>query len=433
MNRLSFFSQVVLITLWVSSLPTVFATSKESEQEKTAYRLLNRIRSDAAMTLLRKNVSLEKAAKNHANYLARNRIISHTQKVHRPNFTGKTPVDRALHSGYQSKHVFENFSSGNHSTHESLSGLMSAIYHRLTFLDFSINEVGVGIKQKGSLSHFVYKMGNSELNYFCKHATYQQTGAYYLGACKHMERVSVEQFNKEKEKALKKNPTFVLWPSDGAKEIPPVFYEEFPDPLPDYSVSGYPISIQLNPHYFRTVKLLEFHLINVNKNIEIHPIRTLDKRSDPNQRLTNLQFAFFPLQRLDHGTTYQASVTLKGNGVTLKKSWRFQTIDLKIPVLSIKGRKELLVLQGGKEYGIYLPPQKHLPVIEKLYWKATNRMQIKVDWEDRNTVRISLEGPSCAHADFFMNGGRQFTVQLSGENHPDKPLILRKKKIDRCK
>jgi len=365
------------------------------------------------MIPLKFNSALEDSSKNHADYLAANRRSSHQQNRGYRHFTGKTPADRAVYTGYLSRSVLENLSSGQKNIQRSVEGLMGAIYHRFGFLDFTIDEIGIGVSRNRNTKYFVFNMGNERLNQFCRHAPSVSRGAYVAHACQHVEKVSAKKFRKINQDTEQKNPPLVLWPPPMSEEIPTTFYEETPDPLPDRSVSGYPISIQFNPYYFKKVKLKRFKLFNADYGNEIRPTRLLNSRRDVNRKFTDLQFALFPLKPLQWGTYYRVEITAIANGKTFEKQWFFRTQDAAKSLFLIKGKDESLQVQARKQYSIHLPPQGYLPIIENLKWQSTGKLKVSVDWQDKNTILVKLQGDQCERADFSLNGNRRFSVQIA--------------------
>ncbi|MGD8309900.1 MAG: CAP domain-containing protein [Chromatiales bacterium] len=133
---------------------------------------LNRIRTRAGLTALAWSSPLARAARGHAAYLAarvRNDEIPsggslHQQVPDTDGFTGESPAQRALRAGYPHRKVRENVSVGTDSAAKSLDGLMTAIYHRLAFLDLEADEVGIA--RKGKV--LVYLLGRSDYTALCR-------------------------------------------------------------------------------------------------------------------------------------------------------------------------------------------------------------------------------------------------------------------------
>lgn len=137
---------------------------------------VNALRAIAGMSALSPSEPLDQAARNHALYLAefdaqivRPRQSAHQETPGYPGFTGKTPQERAAYTGYANKHVLENVSEGNPDLNDSLTGLMSGIYHRFAFLDFLVDEIGSAVAYR----RYVYELGRSDLENMC-HARPEQ-------------------------------------------------------------------------------------------------------------------------------------------------------------------------------------------------------------------------------------------------------------------
>jgi uncharacterized protein YkwD len=98
---------------------------------------LNSLRKEAGLIGFATDNLLEKAALNHAEYLVKNNLYTHYQ-------ADKTPSQRLQNLGYTHDDTAENIYAGNISANRSLEILFSNIYHRLAFLDFGFDEIGLG-------------------------------------------------------------------------------------------------------------------------------------------------------------------------------------------------------------------------------------------------------------------------------------------------
>lgn len=305
-----------------------------------AYSYLNDLRIRAGMTEFSPNQQLESAALNHANYLANSIIIDHDEQEGTSGFSGVNLKDRTTFTGYRSLLVSENFHVGNSNAIESIDSLMSAIYHRFGFLDFVNNEVGIGIVHVSAFnpySSYVYNMGNSEYNALCEGTAFSGPGNFYSNICEPDINIDAADFNEVAFMAQGNNPQIVLWPADGNNDVPTTFYEEIPDPLPDYSISGYPISIQFNPLIFIEVNVSEFELYREKDNSKIEPTRLLTEHTDPNEKFSALQYALFPLNFLESDTAYRVKVRYNSNLGADTLEWRFQTRSVEVPLFTVKG------------------------------------------------------------------------------------------------
>ena len=119
-----------------------------SFEQSQAYSKLNSIRDALQLTRLSSNELLTNAAQAHADYLVANKDSSHYETQGKAYFTGKAPLDRAFHAGYNASSVSENLSTHNYDAQSSIDGLFAAIYHRFGFLSPSIDEIGIGVTPK---------------------------------------------------------------------------------------------------------------------------------------------------------------------------------------------------------------------------------------------------------------------------------------------
>lgn len=425
-----------------------------------ALQYLNSLRQQAGMLTLQNETNLTRSAAKHALYLAKNKQGSissfhdaHIQNRNAPLFIGKNVSDRAQKMSYPHGVVSENISVGNRNVRDAIDLLMSGIYHRFGFLDFSIDEVGVGINQ----ANYVFNMGRNDISLTCRNparnalstqgydcagipvteqywnklcrtippyaryqkpypvkcangsllkqsfmtsfcrkppasalfkgsgrfyklcdgqykvdadwfdqacnndaARYQWNGNYYQ-ICSNKTKVHAEwyeescqsstqqerynesghfyefcsskqkiragyyrQLNQEK---YKKNPYYVVWPPNKAQGVMTTFLEEFPDPLPDMSVSGYPLSLQFNPGLVKAASIKQFQLFRHHggQKQKVNGIRFMQSKNDPNKKFTALQFAWFPLQPLAENVRYSVIVDAVVDGQMKKVNWHFKT------------------------------------------------------------------------------------------------------------
>jgi len=136
-----------------------------------AREAVNALRHAAGLPPLTDSPVLGEAAARHAAYLDVHRdpaaapagVSAHRQSSSSDLFSGVTPADRAIAAGYPHRLVLENVSMGYDSLEASLDGLMRAIYHRLTFLDFVADELGAATGERSR----VFLMGRRDLQAVC--------------------------------------------------------------------------------------------------------------------------------------------------------------------------------------------------------------------------------------------------------------------------
>jgi len=222
-----------------------FQLIDEKFETSKALQYLNDIRDEAGMLRLDQNQQLQISAKNHANYLIAHDIIGHEETPYKEGFTGKNSSDRAMKVGYKTSLVSENISSMQRNYKESIDELFSAIYHRFGFLDFRIDEIGIAVTQKSSDRSkiaFVYNMGIGPLQRLCSQKSFEGRGKYVYNICADKNfKIKESHFNKAIDSNKIHNKKIIVYPYDEQSDVPPVFFDEIPDPLPRHDVSGFPI------------------------------------------------------------------------------------------------------------------------------------------------------------------------------------------------
>ena len=154
--------------IFVTFLISIFSHVAIAE---SSLDIINQYRQSVGLSHFKYASSLAQAAKNHATYLSKldpKQIKTvddaHGERSGHVGFTGKTLADRVKHVAYPHQRVSENISMGNKDNKNSISLLMSGIYHRFGFLDFAMDEMGYGIVDK----IYVYNMGRNDLTKTCQ-------------------------------------------------------------------------------------------------------------------------------------------------------------------------------------------------------------------------------------------------------------------------
>lgn len=386
--------------------------------DSAGYHYLNKIREKAGLMALSINPLLEKSASNHLNYLNLNKIISHHESSSQTGYTGTTVSDRVFHVQYPSSSVSENISHENKNGHDSINGLMSAIYHRIAFLDLLIDEIGAESHQNNNERYsFVYNMGKSWVGKLCNRKEEKTTGKYYTKICKNHRKIKATLFDGEKLERLKKNPPYVIWPPENSQDNPPAFYEEVPDPLPDYSVSGYPVSIHFNPAYFNAPKIITFKILLNGQNI--NNTRLMDNTTDPHKKLTIFDFVLFPLARLEWNGHYQIVIEVqdKQRRQTIKSDFYVRTLPFS--VYKMTNNNQTLNVVNGLPVIFYFPPAKKRPYVNNIKWVMPQHGQVQVDMIDQNTMKAHIKGKHCDEIKFTLKNGFQWTVMVLDKKDQD--------------
>lgn len=538
----------------MSFLPIVMMAALSTTHVPAADEVerVNRLRVQAGLAPLVVDQALTEAARRHAAYLDRHRepgpasgVSAHQQRPGDAGFSGESPAERALAAGYPHREVLENVSMGYQDAGDAIDGLMSAIYHRLTFLDLYADRLGVAVGEKSR----VFVLGRNDIATLCAappadalfsspldclgqpmrrdyydalcadpprqarfraphpvscpngqrldagfmqavceappagarfdgdgryfepcdngrqvdadwflalcagqrpEALYRASGDFYA-LCDDAIRVDAEWFealchdlpdaarytgtmryrrpcrapvdvrveyldalDSARERQL---PALIMWPPDGADDVPPAFFIEQPDPLPDREVSGVPVSLQINPERATDVVLRSLTLARVDGDVlvPVGPTRLLDEASDPHQLLGKHEFALFPLQRLDWDTTYRAVAELSFDGQTRRVEWQFRTRAAAAPLLRAARATQQFIIDNATDYWLYLPPDDAHPHTTGSVRAAHLRgNQIELDPVDLNTLRVRVQAYRCDRFRLRFDSGREVTLVPRG-------------------
>lgn len=384
----------------------------DTPQTAQAFWQLNLVRSQGGMSTYARHAQLDQAATNHATYIQTNNQTGHQQQVGLPGFTGVNPWDRVIALGYPTAYVSENISYGDANGFDSVDLLMSAIYHRFGFLDFARDVVGIGATSQASqLAASVYNMGNNLLNTACLNASSAiPLGTYYTNVCQGGKVLPVASYDQAMNTLINANPGLVVWPPINGYDIPPAFFEESPDPLPDLSVSGYPVSVQFNPNQFSKVTVTRFALFQADSNQEIST-RQLNETTDPNKRFSNLEYALFPLQRLAWDTAYRAELEYTANNASQRFSWNFVTRSPNAPVTTITQLNQTLNVGNNKAVAVYVPAG-----IGGISYSYSAGSKLAVKFIDNHTLLLNYQGKLGDQASVTANLGARFKLQISANN-----------------
>ncbi|MBN2248948.1 MAG: CAP domain-containing protein, partial [Campylobacterales bacterium] len=377
-----------------------------SGEEGRSLDYLNALRQKSGLIPLQGNRLLNLAAASHANYLVLHQQIGHLEQHGHRGYTGKTPADRVVYHGYASKDVMENIAVNAKNGASAVDDLLSAIYHRFVFLSFDKDQIGAGRAEtdirKRTQNAYVYKLGSSKLNLLCQKAFIPVSGVRYLqNGCKSSGLLLPQTLYEKKQQEIKsKNAEVVLHPYPGQQGVMPAFYNEVPDPLPDYDVSGYPVSVQFNDLYYTGIKLRSFRLFD-EENKEIPMSRILTHANDPHQRLKKMQFALMPIKRLEYATTYRVVFEAEVDGEPYQKSWKFTTRSFKEKLYRIEKEETMLRAEPGSTVILYFVPRSGSDLLRR--YRASKGL--KVTLIDQNTLKVSIPQQLRSEAN-IMSGGR---------------------------
>lgn len=352
------------------------------------HELLNQIRSDVGLHTFDYNKRLEAAAQAHAAYIVHNHHTGHHEYEAGMGFTGQTHIERISKQGYHSKYSSENLSTRNLSIANSIEGLFSAIYHRFGFLDPTMDEIGIGIAQDHNdtaNTAYVYVMGNKQLNSLCSNPTEKIRGKYWKVCQDPSNIVSDRDYQEAIDTTTIMTPKLIRYPYDNQEDVSPVFYNEEPDPLPGYDVSGFPISVTFNPAHFQNPKVLSFELEDEGgKRVEA---KYLDGNNDPNKRLTPLQFALLPLKRLEYDMDYRVTLVYQDGDNKEAIDWQFHTRSFNEPFYRIINPIAHIIIAPQSSNILYFPPEDPHDLLTHIQFSD----QLYLAFIDHNTIRITVD------------------------------------------
>jgi len=212
-------------------------------------------------------------------------------------------------------------------------------------------------------------------------------------------------FQEKQNEIRKKNSKIILFPCPNAKNVPPVFYTENPHPLPGSKVSGYPVSVQFNPAFYKKVKLKQFRLFNAEGK-EIKKSKILTHSNDKNHRFTKLQFAFMPLKRLEYGTMYRVEFEAVADGKRVKKSWNFTTQKPEGTLYKITKKKTTIKVKRGEKIILYFEPRSKKDVLSKV----RHIDKLHISYLDQNTLVVTVPNKRSLRSYTLKTGTRNVTL-----------------------
>lgn len=340
-------------------------------EEQNALNYLNSLRIGAGLVPFQSQHQLNKAARSHANYLTNHFTYGHQQQAIHKDFTGKFASSRVTHAGYATPLVIENVSTHNQNYKESINGLFSAIYHRLAFLDFRSDAIGIGISQhrhQKQQTAFVYNMSSKTLE-----TLYKKN-----------KNASSTEINQALNSNKKRNQNVVIYPFNKQQGVPPAFFDELPDPLPEHKVSGFPISVSFNSAFHKEGKLLKFELYN-NDGVQIHNTLKFNHQTDPNKRLEKLDFVLFPLKRLEWNSKYHVKFLAIIDKEIVSKEWSFQTQKFNIPLHVINHNNHVFTVKENHSRIFYFPPTSKVDLLQDIAYPSN----VDIEFIDKNTIKLT--------------------------------------------
>lgn len=119
-----------------------------SVEQKIVLDYVNQYRGQFELKPFQLEPSLNAAASAHADYMTINQETTHLESAKEKGFVGATPMDRAGSFGYTGGYISENVSSGQKDYKEAINGLVDAPYHRLSWLNPNLSDLGYSSREK---------------------------------------------------------------------------------------------------------------------------------------------------------------------------------------------------------------------------------------------------------------------------------------------
>jgi len=387
---------------------------------------LNSLRTKTGIAPFSEESHIDAAAKNHSNYMQVNNEAGHYEDSSKSGYTGDDPMNRALYTDYFSRIVAENVSAGTATVEGSIDGLFSAIYHRFGFLNLEFDEIGIGVDENSNTRFYTYDMGNAGINLLCQGAS---ASSGYSNVCSDSEKIiDATDFTNAIDAHKESAPELILWPPSSSDDIPPVFYEESPDPLPNDSVTGYPVSVVFNDGKFDNAPTVSsFILTNAVTESVVENIVVMNADNDPNNDFTVYQSALFPKKRLEWGTPYNATFTYNYNGVESTKNWCFETRSLSSSAQSvyrIENDSDIsLDAISGKKYAIYVVPNNTNDTLGMVSMSYNCDAPL-FSYIDSNTFSITITGELGQYITLSFNNNQTIKLTIATTDTATYPLNI---------
>ncbi len=384
-------------TLEYTNLDTAYLAELDdySATEQKAFAYLNTIRTKAGLPPFTINSELNIATGAHSNYLVRNNEAGHYETEGKPLFYAVDPLWRSVRAEYGSRYVSENWSSWI-GAEENVNGLMGAIYHRMGFLSFQFDEIGIGAIDNSTGTSYTYDMGNRKIRELCDDENYAPLGSVFTGLCLNENKALGEEDFLAADNVVH-GKRFVEYPSDGESGAWRFFGgNESPNPIEGYaSYSGYPVSVNFNPGEMDCdlIKMNSFSMTDLTSGTGVDVLRILTASSDEHHYFSTCEFALFPKNREAFDHSYQVTFDYSYKGENSVISWEFKasspgrveevtSVDRTVSVLS----SEVIYL--------YFPPIDSEPTLESIATSSTGGSVSDLEIFDGNIVKIRFSGNS---------------------------------------
>lgn len=422
----------LITTASVQQQNASFDFSQSTLYQDNPLSFINSIRSCTGfVSRLSKDARLSAAAKNQADDVVTNQVQTHYQGTDNTSLS-YDHIGRAKAAGYGHIRITEDIAYNQMTITSLMDELLRAPFHRIAILDFEKDQVGLGhypeifppvANNQAVWSSLAMLLGVKELDDWCTASGSPKSNTsgeeIYNNLCnalggQNAQPLALSDLQAAQANIATQNPDVLGWPYEGAVVKPSFsFYKETPNPLPECTASGYPISVHFRPGYFDAslqvqamqirekgssqdlplVKILTTQSDLITKNPDYIEIAKLAEHylTDP-KATPHVEWAVaFPEQPLKWGTEYQASVTYAfGSNTPITKTWAFAT--QKLPANPYILDQDGLVIQAdGDTVYIHMPPQNCQGYLTDIT-ASDSRVLTSHEQMDGNTLKLRGKG-----------------------------------------
>jgi hypothetical protein len=264
----------------------------------------------AGLGMLAQDARLDEAAQAHVDWEIVNDSFSHIETAGSLGFLGVNWFDRDRAKGYAPLGGSEVMAAGSPPV-KAVDGLMNVLYHRAALLEFDPVDVGIGWSTPG-----MPDMATPLVIDFASPDDGSIRSAGQL-AQSFIEGV-------------------VVWPLNGAQDLPTHMGNEVPNPVPAEEVGllGTPASISV--YRDQKIEAVTFTMSEDESNVGV-PAVVLTSENDPAHIIAQSFIGLVPTAALKINTTYRidfvGSIAQPGSdvGAPYSRTWRFNTGEWAYP------------------------------------------------------------------------------------------------------
>ena len=366
---------------------------------------INRVRALAGIGRLQERLDLTRAAQNHADYLAHHGGVAHIEEPNRASFTGQWPADRAVTTGYSSRHVHE-VAGAHDSDIEALDTLLSSVYHRMQILSTAINEVGIGIAARTSTRAerdpeiiYVVNFGHSRWRDLCQQRAQPKPENSLIGQCADSEAAIDLGRSQSLQRSLRMaSPKVILWPPDQYNSFPVQLANEQPQPLPGRNRIGNAITIQLGlQEGVPNLKSGQLLQIGEDGSLSTVDVDLITPQNDRQRLLKAGEFALVPLYPLRYNTPYEVRMIYDNGGNEYRLEWGFKTEPLPWPVLRLGDRGPIWI-ESGEALALLLSGRSLSPEADQVSAYSSGSVQVEFEQDWPRPLLARFRGAPCGQA-----------------------------------